>query len=107
MFGEAHTCLWKFWDLFCGLDTQPKSKTGPENTTEEELEETWKQVVSTDRSTAYGILARRMAARKSEEHMDKLKDWSEELDSPFWKRVVQASAVLLFLLLITAHVYFA
>ncbi|GAB1295246.1 Predicted gene 5134 [Apodemus speciosus] len=107
MFGEAHTCLWKFWDLFCGLDTQPKSKTGPENTTEQELEETWKQVVATDRSTALGILARRMAARKSEEHMDRMKDWSEELDSPFWKRVVQASAVLLFLLLITAHIYFA
>lgn len=106
MFGEAHTCLWKFWDLFCGLDSQPKCKTGPENPTKE-LEDTWKKVVSSDKSTALEILARRMAARKSEEHMDRMKDWSEEPESLFWKIVVQASAILLFLLLIVAHVYFA
>ncbi|XP_031204098.1 sodium/glucose cotransporter 1-like isoform X3 [Mastomys coucha] len=106
MFGEAHTCFWKFWDLFCGLDSQPKSKTCPENTSKEELETTWKQVVSSHASTALEILARRRAARKSEEHVDRMKDWSEELENPFWKRVVQASAILLFLLLITAHIYF-
>lgn len=107
MFGEAHTCLWKFWDLFCGLDSQPKSKTGPENTTKEVLEETWKQMVSRDTPTALEILARRKAARKSEDHTDRMKDWSDELESHFWKRLVQASAIFLFLLLITAHVYFA
>ncbi|NP_941037.2 solute carrier family 5 (sodium/glucose cotransporter)-like [Mus musculus] len=107
MFGEAHTCLWKFWDLFCGLDSQSKCKTGPENATEKELEDTWKKVVSSDRSTAFEILARRMAARKSEEHEDRMKDWSNEPESLFWKRVVQASAILLFLILIVAHVYFA
>lgn len=107
MFGEAHTCFWKFWDLFCGLDSQPKSKTGPENTTKEELEETWKQMVTNETSMALEILARRMASRKSEDHIDRMKDWSDELESHFWKRVVQASAILLILLLIAAHVYFA
>nr|XP_034380620.1 sodium/glucose cotransporter 1-like isoform X2 [Arvicanthis niloticus] len=107
MFGEAHTCFWKFWDLFCGLDSQPKSKTGPENTTKEELEETWKQMVTNETSMALEILSRRMASRKSEDHIDRMKDWSDELESHFWKRVVQASAILLILLLIAAHVYFA
>ncbi|XP_017457186.1 uncharacterized protein LOC365549 isoform X2 [Rattus norvegicus] len=107
MFGEAHTCIWKFWDLFCGLDSELKCKTGPENTSEEELEETWKQMVSSNTSSALEILARRMAARKSEEHRDRMKDWSDEPESPFWKRVVQANVILLFLLLIIAHVYFA
>lgn len=107
MFGEAHTCIWKFWDLFCGLDLELKCKTGPENTSEEELEETWKQMVSNNTSSALEILARRMAARKTEEHRDRMKDWNDEPESPFWKRVVQANVILLSLLLIIAHVYFA
>ncbi|XP_041491116.1 sodium/glucose cotransporter 1-like [Microtus oregoni] len=107
MFGETNTCFWKFWDLFCGLDAQAKTKIGPENTTEEKRKATWEQMGSSDTSVSLEILARRMATRKSEEHQEKMKDWSDIPESPFWKRVVDASGILLFALLMFVHVYYA
>ncbi|XP_005360269.1 sodium/glucose cotransporter 1-like [Microtus ochrogaster] len=107
MFGETNTCFWKFWDLFCGLDAQAKTKIGPENTTEEKRKATWEQMGSSDTSVSLEILAKRMATRKSEEHQEKMKDWKDIPESPFWKRVVDAIGILLFALLTFVHVYYA
>ncbi|CAO2608459.1 Sodium/glucose cotransporter 1 [Lemmus lemmus] len=107
MFGENSTCFWKFWDLFCGLDAQSSTKIGPENTTEEKRKATWEQMWSSDTSASLETLARRMAFRKSGEHQEKMKDWSDIPESPFWKRAVDASGILLFVLLIFVHVYYA
>lgn len=107
MFGETNTCLWKVWDLYCGLDAQGSTKIGPENTTEEKRKATCEQMGSSDTSASLETLARRMASRKSEEHQEKMKDWSDRPERAFWRRVVDASGVLLFVLLIFVHVYFA
>ncbi|XP_051009204.1 sodium/glucose cotransporter 1-like [Acomys russatus] len=107
MFGEANTCLWKLWELFCGLDSQSNSKTSPENRAKEEMEVTLEQMAFSTGSRDLEVLARRMAARKSVERQDKMKDWSDIPESLFWNRVVQASGLVLLVLLITAHVYYA
>ncbi|KAL1771604.1 sodium/glucose cotransporter 1-like [Sigmodon hispidus] len=108
MFGESYTCFWKFWDLFCGLDTEPSSKIGPENNTEEKMKATWEQTMgSSDMSASLEALARRMADRKGEEHREKMKDWSDIPESLFWKSIVNASGIFLLVLLIVVHVYYA
>ncbi|XP_038198849.1 sodium/glucose cotransporter 1-like [Arvicola amphibius] len=107
MFGETNTCFSKFWDLFCGLDAQANTKIGPENATEEKRKATWEQMGSSDTSANLETLTRRMAARKSEEHQEKMRDWSDIPESRFWKRVVDASGILLFVLLVFVHVYYA
>ncbi|XP_059137377.1 sodium/glucose cotransporter 1-like isoform X2 [Peromyscus eremicus] len=107
MFGEASTCFWKLWDLFCGLDTQSGSEIGPGNSTEEKIKALWEQMESSDTSAGLAALARRMAARKEEEHRERMKDWSDVSESPFWKRVVNVSGTLLFVLLIAAHIFYA
>lgn len=107
MFGETNTCFWKFWDLFCGLDAQANTKIGPENTSEERRKVTREQMGFSDTSASLETLARRMAARKSEEHQETMKDWGDIPESPFWKRVVDASGILLFVLLIFVHIYYA
>ncbi|XP_036023087.1 sodium/glucose cotransporter 1-like [Onychomys torridus] len=107
MFGEASTCFWKLWDLFCGLDTQSGSEIGPGNSMEEKIKAIWEQMESSDTSSGLEALARRMAAGKREEHKERMKDWSDELESPFWKRVVNVSGILLFVLLMAAHIFYA
>ncbi|KAL6041088.1 hypothetical protein STEG23_008928 [Scotinomys teguina] len=107
MFGEASTCFWKFWDLFCGLDTESSSKIGPENTAEEKIKVFWERMRSSDMSAAREALVQRMAARKGEEQEEKMKDWSDTPENPFWKRVVNVFGFLLFVLLIAAHVCYA
>lgn len=106
MFGETNTCLWKAWDLYCGLDAQGSTKIGPESTTEEKRKATCEQMGSSDTSANLETLARRMASRKSEEHQE-MRDWSDRPERAFWRRAVDASGVLLFVLLIFVHVYFA
>lgn len=106
MFGEANTCLWKLWDLCCGLDSQPNFKIGPESTTNEEVEATWEKLASSNMPACLEALAK-MAGRKKEEGQGKMKDWSDIPESLFWNKVVQASGLVLFALLITAHVYYA
>lgn len=93
--------------MYCGLDAQGSTKIGPENTTEEKRKATCEQMGSSDTSASLETLARRMASRKSEEHQEKMKDWSDRPERAFWRRVVDASGVLLFVLLIFVHVYFA
>ncbi|XP_042121967.2 solute carrier family 5 member 4-like isoform X1 [Peromyscus maniculatus bairdii] len=107
MFGEASTCFWKLWDLFCGLDSQSGSEIGPGNSTEEKIKAIWEQMESSDTSASLEALARRMAARKGDEHKERVKDWSDVSESPFWKRVVNVIGALLFALLIAAHVFYA
>nr|XP_042121968.1 sodium/glucose cotransporter 1-like isoform X2 [Peromyscus maniculatus bairdii] len=107
MFGEASTCFWKLWDLFCGLDSQSGSEIGPGNSTEEKIKAIWEQMESSDTSASLEALARRMAARKGDEHKERMKDWSDVSESPFWKRVVNVIGALLFALLIAAHVFYA
>lgn len=107
MFGEASTCFWKLWDLFCGLDSQSGSEIGPGNSTEEKIKAIWEQMESSDTSASLEALARRMAARKGDEHKERMKDWSDVSESPFWKRVVNVIGALLFALLIAAHVFSA
>ncbi|CAH6789838.1 sodium/glucose cotransporter 1 [Phodopus roborovskii] len=107
MFGEAQNCFWKSWDLFCGLDKQPSSKIGPEKATGEKIKASWEQMGSSDTSAGLEALARKIATREEEEHKEKMRDWSDMPESPFWKRAVNVSGILLFALLILVHVYYA
>ncbi|XP_060225330.1 sodium/glucose cotransporter 1-like [Meriones unguiculatus] len=107
MFGESHTCFWKMWDLFCGLDSQPNSNIGPENPSKEAIEATWERMASISISAGLEILTRKSAGRRREEQEQKMKDWNDLPESLFWKRVMQASGIVLIALLITAHVFFA
>ncbi|ERE88029.1 sodium/glucose cotransporter 1-like protein [Cricetulus griseus] len=107
MFGEAQSCFWKSWDLCCGLDKQPSSKIGPDNANEEKPGTSWERLGSSELSADLEALARRIVSRQEEEHKEKLRDWSDTPESPFWKRVVNVSGIILFALLILVHVYFA
>ncbi|XP_069921831.1 sodium/glucose cotransporter 1 isoform X5 [Oryctolagus cuniculus] len=39
MFKEGHSCIWRTWTLFCGLDPQPGPKLAPEKVKEEAVQQ--------------------------------------------------------------------
>lgn len=93
--------------MFCGLDSQPNSNIGPENTSKEAMEATWERMASISVSAGLEVLTRKAGSRRRQEHKQKMKDWNDIPESLFWKRVMQASGIVLIALLITAHIYYA
>ncbi|MBZ3874595.1 Sodium/glucose cotransporter 1 [Sciurus carolinensis] len=135
-FKEANTCLWKTWDLFCGLEPQPGPKLSPEKATKENMEATKEKIEHGDIAKGTEVLAPGEATRKLEvtkkkmEHGDmsggtemltpesairKLEDtkkkaegteWGDISEEPFWSRVVNANGIILIILVVLSHIYF-
>uniref|UniRef100_A0A8C5KPE5 Predicted gene 5134 n=1 Tax=Jaculus jaculus TaxID=51337 RepID=A0A8C5KPE5_JACJA len=101
---EAPTCLWKSWDWFCGLDPRPGSKLIPENVTEMKTQANMRQMQNSGTLGNRKVLIWGQKARNME--VDK-KTQGDMLESPFWRRVVNISSVLLFALVVAGHIYYA
>ncbi|XP_076711853.1 sodium/glucose cotransporter 1-like [Callospermophilus lateralis] len=104
--GEANTCLWKTWNLFCGLEPQLGPKLAPEKPTKENMEETKERMEHGDMSGGIEILAPKTATRKMEDTKKKAggTDWGEISEEPFW--MVNASGIILIMLVVLSHIYF-
>lgn len=80
-FRKGHSCLWNMLDLFCGLQSLPEPKSAPGKVTEKNMKATEKT-----RDTEWG---------------------DDTLEKLFWRRVVNVGGIILFVLLVVGHIYYA
>ncbi|XP_044786550.1 sodium/glucose cotransporter 1 isoform X2 [Bubalus bubalis] len=89
MFVEDRGCLWKAWDVFCGLELLPSPKLAPEEVVVPETEQN-----DMAEGTAHGATSGGTEEREAPE---------ERL---LWSRALGLCGLLLVLLTVLCHIYF-
>ncbi|KAM4828190.1 sodium/glucose cotransporter 1-like [Thomomys bottae] len=109
IFKDSQTCLWNICDMYCGLEPWPDSKLTPINSSEGYMEASKEQMEQSETLEETQVLDSGEEARTKELTEEKQKDaeYSNVLEKPFWKKMVNVSGIILVLLLVVGHIYYA
>lgn len=88
VFIEAKGCLWKAWDMFCGLELLPSPKLAPEEVVVPETEQN-DMPGGTARSDTEGTEEREAPQKQ-----------------PFWNKALGLCGIVLVSLMVLFHIYF-
>ncbi|XP_069894200.1 sodium/glucose cotransporter 1-like [Dipodomys merriami] len=106
---DSQTCLWNTWDLFCGLEPWPDSKLTPINSSEGNMEASKEEIECSEILGDAQALDLGETDGKMELTEKKQKDteYSNVLEKPCWKRTVNVIGIILVLLVVMGHIYYA
>ncbi|XP_014652810.1 PREDICTED: LOW QUALITY PROTEIN: sodium/glucose cotransporter 1-like [Ceratotherium simum simum] len=134
VFKEAQSCLWKAWDMFCGLEPRPSPKLVPEEAAVEKIERgatsegtehsaMWEGTVRHDTSegTMHSAMLEGTKRRETSEGTERSTTWEgtkqgdmwegtkrgDMSETPFWRKVANAGAFFLILIVILCHIRYS
>ncbi|XP_058388235.1 sodium/glucose cotransporter 1-like [Diceros bicornis minor] len=130
----AQSCLWKAWDMFCGLEPRPSPKLVPEEAAVEKIERgatskgtehsaMWEGTVRHDTSegTMHSAMLEGTKRRETSEGTERSTTWEgtkqgdtwegtkrgDMSETPFWRKVANAGAFFLILIVILCHIRYS
>ncbi|XP_075390786.1 solute carrier family 5 member 4-like [Tenrec ecaudatus] len=92
---EKSGCLWKIWELFCGLEPRLGSKLAPKEPTPKELSP---GELSPGELIPKELILGELVPKKAERR--------DLLETPWGRKLLQASEILLMVLLVLGHIIF-
>ncbi|XP_004716425.1 sodium/glucose cotransporter 1-like [Echinops telfairi] len=97
---EKSGCLWKVWELFCGLEPRLSSKLAPMEPTPKELSpgELSPGLMIPGELIPRDLILEELVTKKVERR--------ELLETPWGRKLLQASEILLMVLLVLGHIIF-
>ena len=104
VFEEAEGCLWKMWDVFCGLEPQPGPKLAPKEVAEESME----SAAISERIEHLLEGTKCHDISEGTQHGDVLEgtEYDDMSEIPFWREIANASGFLLISTIALLHIYY-
>ena len=116
VFKEAQSCLWKAWDVFCGLEPQPGPKLAPKEAAVEKMERGTtsggiKHSVTSE-GTEHSATSEGTEHSATSEGTAHSAKWEgtkrcDTSQTPFWRKVANISAFFLIAIVILCHIYYS